>query len=809
MCNYHRFRLITILIFFFLISNSVVAQTLTIVSKADLGPISGVFVYTNDFSLAVATDEDGKADISRFKNEPLIIIQHPAFKNVTTSYPELKELNFKLSLVESVVGLDEVTISVNKWEQKTSEVPNKMARISAKKIAFDNPQTSADLLENTNEVFVQKSQLGGGSPMIRGFSANRLLIVVDGIRMNNVIYRSGNLQNVLSVDPASLESAEVIFGPGTIIYGSDALGGVLNFNTVPVKLSSSGKYEMKGSSFIRYSTASKEQSENVMLNFRFKKWGFVTGLSFSEFGDLRAGSNRNEDYPYFGMRNEYVAQVDGRDTVMLNSNPDVQIGSAYTKTNILQKIRFKPNDSIDVNLNFVYSTTSDVPRYDRLIQYSDNTLKYAEWYYGPQDWLMGSLNMLNKHKTKLYDQLKISLAYQNYEESRHDRKLYATDLRSRTEQLNIYSLNIDLDKELSPATHFYYGFEEVINTVTSSGIKTNILNGDVVPSASRYPDGGTFYNIGALYSSLKTKLNQKLDFTGGVRYSNIYLNSEFDTNPYDFSFSNLNIQTGALNGSLGIVAHPIEELQLNVNVGSGFRAPNLDDVGKVFDSEPGNVVVPNDNLQSEYAYNADFGLNWNIQSIAELKLSAFYTYLDNAMVRRDYTYVDQDGVEHDSILYDDEMSKVEAIVNTGYAHLWGGNAMISFDLTEKIGITSSANFTYGIDDEDLPMRHVPPFFGNTSVFYTTNRLKASLYCNYNAARKLEDMAPSEQDKAYLYTEDGAPAWYTLNMKLSYQLHKNIQVNCGLENILDVHYRPYSSGISAPGRNFYLTLRASL
>ena len=133
--------------------------------------------------------------------------------------------------------LEGVVVSANKWEQKLNEVPNKIVKINKNDILRNNPQTSADLLGQSGNVFIQKSQLGGGSPMIRGFATNRVLLVADGVRMNNAIYRSGNLQNVISIDPLSTETAEVIFGPGTVIYGSDAIGGVMDFHTLQPRFS--------------------------------------------------------------------------------------------------------------------------------------------------------------------------------------------------------------------------------------------------------------------------------------------------------------------------------------------------------------------------------------------------------------------------------------------------------------------------------------------------------------------------------------------------------------------------------------------
>ena len=115
-------------------------------------------------------------------------------------------------------------------------------------------------LGSSGEVFIQKSQMGGGSPMIRGFSTNRILIVVDGVRMNNAIYRSGNLQNVISIDASTIENTEVIFGPGSVIYGSDAVGGVMSFNTILPRLSSVDEWEYSGNIMSRLSSANKEKT---------------------------------------------------------------------------------------------------------------------------------------------------------------------------------------------------------------------------------------------------------------------------------------------------------------------------------------------------------------------------------------------------------------------------------------------------------------------------------------------------------------------------------------------------------------------
>ena len=168
--------------------------------------------------------------------------------------------------------LDEVVFSFNKWGQKLNEVPNKIVRVNLDLAKIQSPQTSADLLSQTGTVFVQKSQLGGGSPMIRGFATNRVLLVADGVRMNNAIYRSGNLQNVIQIDPLSLENAEIIFGPGSLIYGSDAIGGVMDFRTLQPKLSNSDNVLVSGSALARYSTANQEKTGHIDFNIGLRKF---------------------------------------------------------------------------------------------------------------------------------------------------------------------------------------------------------------------------------------------------------------------------------------------------------------------------------------------------------------------------------------------------------------------------------------------------------------------------------------------------------------------------------------------------------
>ncbi len=209
--------------------------------------------------------------------------------------------------------------------------------------------------------------------MLRGFAANRILFIVDGIRMNNAIYRGGNLQNILQADVNSIESAEVIYGPGTNIYGSDALGGVIDFHTLKPRLSTSDKWITSGNGLARISSADFEKTVHADLNFANDKWAFLASISYSDFDDLKMGTMHNA----YAQRPEYVTKINGQDSIVQNSNPNEQKYSGFNQLSFIAKIKQQFSEDVDWTFSFYLTNTGDVPRYDRLLQYDNDTLKYA------------------------------------------------------------------------------------------------------------------------------------------------------------------------------------------------------------------------------------------------------------------------------------------------------------------------------------------------------------------------------------------------------------------------------------------------
>ncbi len=704
--------------------------------------------------------------------------------------------------------LSEVIISANRWKQYSKDVPQKVSIISQAKVALHNPQTAADLLTISGKIFMQKSQQGGGSPMIRGFATNRLLYAVDGIRMNTAIFRGGNIQNVISLDPFATEQTEVVFGPGSVMYGSDAIGGVMSFQTLTPQFSSTTKSIVSGNAVSRFSSSNNEKTGHFDVNVGWKNWATITSITSNEFGDLKMGSHGPEEY----LRPFYVQRQNGVDVVVTNEDPLVQKPTAYSQVNFMQKFRFQPNENWDFQYGLHFSETSSYSRYDRHIRYNSLGLpRYGEFYYGPQKWIMNNLNITHQSNSKLFDEMVLRLAHQFFEESRVSRNINNSNREIRTEKVNAYSINVDFSKAISLTHKAYYGVEYVLNDVNSTGINQNIAAGTSQAGPSRYPQA-TWQSMGVFVNN-QYLVTDKTSLQAGLRYNKYILKADFDTTFYPFPFTEAHIDNGSLTGSAGIVFRPTDKWVIGSNVATAFRSPNVDDVGKVFDSEPGSVVIPNPNLEAEYAYNVDLNVAKMFGKSVKVDVSTYYTLLDNALVRRDFTL---NGASE--IVYDGELSQVQAIQNAAKANVYGIQAGVEVKLPTGFRFSTDLNFQKGEEELDngdkSPSRHAAPFFGISRVGYANSKVDLELNFQFSDKVAFKDLAEEEKGKKEIYARDRngnpySPSWYTLNLKSMYKLTENFTLTAGIENITDQRYRPYSSGIVAPGKNIILAVRATL
>ncbi len=753
------------------------------------------------------TNIKGKVLETDFAAKDTITFYGSGYLKLTMSFNQLKAINFKVLMTEQLNILNEIVVSASRFEEKRSDVPQQIEIIKAREIQFANQATTADLLQQSGNVLVQKSQAGGGSPIIRGFEANKVLMVVDGVRMNNAIYRGGHLQNVITIDQNMLERVEIVFGPGSVVYGSDALGGVMHFYTKKPILSENNKMLFKANLLTRYASATAEKTENLNVNFGFKNIAFLSSFTFSDFGDLKQGANRKNNYPDFGKRLFYQDRINGRDTMLRNANVDLQKESGYKQYDILQKVVFKPSENIEHGLNFQYSTSSNINRYDRLSEYSGSKLKYAEWYYGPQKRLLSAYHFNYKTNSKFLEQLRIVASYQDVDESRINRRFASNNLDSRFENVKVYALNVDAEKAINNH-ELRYGFEYTFNKVQSTANRKNIASNVLAALDTRYPDGGSRTNSTALYFTHSWEISPKFILSDGLRMSVLNLKANFDDKTFfPFPFNTVKQNATAINGNIGFSYLPGVDWKIAVLASSGFRAPNVDDISKVFESTAGNIIVPNPNLKPEHTYNVEFNVSKTISQKVSLQAGIYYTWYRNAITVQNSTFNGQS-----SIIYDGQQSNVVTSVNSAKAYIYGVDAQLNAQIFDFLSFNSTLNYTYGrVENGTLnkPLDHIPPLFGQSALELKIKKFQSEVSTQYNGSKKIKNYSDSGEDNLQYATADGMPAWYTFNFRNSYQINKNLNAQFAIENITDQNYRVFASGISSAGRNFIISLRANL
>ena len=819
-----------LLLFFFLITSFSFSQKVKVIDKHTGEIIRNVTVYNEGLTINLSSDNQGFVDVSAFKENEKIIFSHISYVLLKMKKSLLTKQKLVVYLSKKSAQLDEIVLSVFKKAEKTNRIAEQIAVISSKEIKKISPQTSADLLAAIPGIKVQKSQFGGGSPVIRGMESNRVLLVVDGVRMNNAIYRKGHLQNSISVAPNMLDKTEVLFGPSSVIYGSDALGGVIHYFTKTPELSAYD--EVKSQFFSRFSSVNHEITSNVSAEIRFSNWASLTSISFSNFGDLHSGSNRNHGFKDWGKVFYYSENAHNNysETPTANPHPELLKNTGYHQTDFLQKFFIPLSKNTDFKLNLQYSTSSDIPRFDRLTEFKNNSLKFAEWNYGPQNRLLLSSQLLIHPNKKWIERGTITGAYQHIKESRVQRKFGSLDRCYREEFVNVFSLNGDFSVSLTQDKKrvLSYGFEFTHNDVISKsyGKTLHISDGEIKGYSrdfkvqSRYPDGGSNYLSSSAYIGYRQDVNSKTTLNTGLRLTNTSLHALWlDQTFIQLPETNISVDNSAVTATIGYVYRPSKNWQLNSVVSSGFRSPNIDDLARVREKR-GNISIPNIHVNPEIAYNVEIGIQkyFNDKKF-RVGTNVYYTLLDN-YIQRDFIY-NADGSKK-QVQFDGEFGNAITNQNKGTAYVFGYTVSYLGNLSSAISSSGYITYTKGRTyDTQEPMSSIPPLFGRVEIHYKKEKIEFGVALKFNSKKDIEDfnitegidnhdLTPIIDSNAIIDTDKyyGSPSWMTIGITSNYLVNDILSIQVRLDNIFDEHYIEFASGISAPGRNVSVSFLAN-
>ena len=805
------------------------AQQISVKDSETDEVLPDVAVFNESKDKSIISDINGNVDLELFSNEKKIFFQLLGYSLLELYIDDIQDGSTVLLYPESQ-NLDEVILSVARSASSVNQIAEKVSVIKSEDLFISSPSSGAEMLELSPGVRIQKSQGGGGSPIIRGFEANRVLIVVDGVRMNNAIYRSGHLQNSITIDPSNIERAEVIFGSSSVGYGSDAMGGVIHYYTKNPILKNSRKISSSFTS--NFNSANNSVTNNFNTNYSSDNWGSITSISISKYGDIKMGKKRNHGYSDWGLtsifsqnsRYKFYAEPS------VNLDKNIQKNTGYSQVDLFQKFLFRIGDNNLLNLNIQFSESSDIDRFDQLSIPMDDSLKFSEWYYGPQKRLLISPSLRIFPKKKFMDKGVITFGFQKINESRIKRKFNSLNRSHQIEDLKVLSLNGDFDTSFNNGHTVSYGIETTYNHNYSKAYDRVLdVDGNNIVGVSkkfaiptRYPSDGSSYASFASYVNWSWNMSEFFTFNIGTRLTFTKLkaswNDVISVNP---QLSRVNLNSEALTTTVSMKLRPSNKIQINTVLSSGFRNPNIDDIGKIRENN-GLLVVPNTFLKPEYAYNLDLGVDYkSLDSKNYLSIRGFSTIISRHIGRAEYiVYSDITTPDTSTIIYNNEEVTTIANKNLGNRFIHGFSIDGFNNLSRNLKIDYSLTYTKGDNNETYgPLPSISPLFGSLSLNYINNDLTIRAVYKFSDSKDPSEYSLGGEDgldeTPYIIGQDGlknflgTPSWSDFSIFASKKISSNSTLRLGITNIFDIHYRTFASGISAPGRSFQAGLNLKL
>lgn len=548
------------------------------------------------------------------------------------------------------------------------------------------------------------------------------------------------------------------------------------------------------------------------------------------------GKNRKHGFEDWGLVNYF--SENNRDNFFLspsvNIDPNVQRNTAYDQKDFITKVNLKLKNDSNLILNFQVSKSSKINRFDKLSELDSNLdLKFAEWYYGPQKRTMLS-SILNLSPSKLFDKGRFIFSYQSIAESRHKRRFGSEILHNQTEKLDVYSVNGDFSKTIINNSELLYGFEYTHNNLYSRSVSNRIdtsnpgLYLSEFKSLTRYPNDQATHSSLASYFKYLKKINNYSNLNFGLRLSNNrvklgwdFYSEEFLNNDIDVIFLNqferLNLRNLSLTGNFGYVTRILKNNKVSINLSSGYRSPNIDDIGKIRENA-GILLIPNTKIKPEKAYTIDIGWS-NYSNDFNSSLNIYYTILDGT-IGRDFFYdsVDETTTNTTTIIYQNEEVFTMANYNLGQSKVYGFNYTIDLDIFKNIHLDGNVTYTKGTKlSSGSPMPSIPPLFGDFKLKwkYSDNQLVLAYKFSKNKTANSYSLGGEDGlDETPYFLNDsgdfeylGMPKWAVFDISSIHKVKifkRLIELNFSIENVFDIHYKQFASGISSPGRNFNIS-----
>ncbi len=656
------------------------------------------------------------------------------------------------------IVLEEIQVTAGRGEESTFDVSTGVTVVGPKEVERRAPEVLPDLLRGEEGAFVQQTTPGQGAPILRGLVGSSVLHLVDGMRLNNAFFRNAPNQYLALVDAYNVERVEVVRGPASTLYGSDAMGGVVQVIT-SVPRFEGVEWQTDGRVIGQFASADLSGLGRLSLKTGKKGIGFSGGFTYQDVNDRRVGGGE----------------------VVKPSDYTAHAGDA--------KMLITPSKNHEVLFNFQYLEQPKTPRTDELVPGFGQTVpSSAVFFFEPNNRIFVHGRYRFLQPLSFVDVAELNAAYQEINDDRRQRDFGSVNENRERNSSELKGVTLQASSHWGELMTFTYGGEAYFDKINSSRKATNIQTGTTQVVSPRFPDGSTMNSFG-LYVLDEIRVLPSLAFTLGGRFSH------FDTNlPASGGVQSVSQSFDDLTGNLGIAYDLSPAVRLVTNVGRGFRAPNVFDLGTL-GVRPGNRFnIPNSDLEPEKIVTVDWGVK--VQT-SNFQGEAFGYYSD---------YTDKiESVATGAVTSDGR--QVVQNRNLNRVILWGAEVGARFQVKEDLELSGSLTYTWGeeesSDGSKFPADRIPPLNGQVALLY---RPRPTLWIEpfIRFAATQNRLSPRDKTDPRI-DPDGTAGWATINVKLGWDAHPHLGLRFALENITDANYREHGSGIDAPGIDAILSL----
>lgn len=707
--------------------------------------------------------------------------------------------------------LKEITITGTRVERDTFGTPNAISVVTPEELNKYGLLTTPELLREEAGIQVQKTTTGQGSPIIRGLTGYQTLILIDGIRLNNSTFRSGPNQYMSTIEPCQVERIEVVRGYGSTLYGSAAMGGVINVLTKS-PTSFTRRLSIHPSIHTKFSSADMGKYARLELDGVYRNFSFIAGASYKDADDLQPGKGYDIQLP--SKKFLITSQKDPKNLPEGAWLVDKLIPTNWQEKNGDVKLGYKISESQNISLAYQASRQQDVPRYDKLA-----TKEFDKFLFDPQNRDLVYMKYINKDLSRFINALNLSLSYHIQEEGQKQQKAKSKSFKEISDITNSKGVSIQFDSSIGKMQKLIYGLEFYHDKVDSKSTTTNLKDGTKkVSDWGTFPDDSTYLDA-SVYVQDSLKLLDNLELILAGRYT--YYSTSSDLSIRDPTFGIFEDSGNAITGNIGAVFGIMDGLNLNFNVGQAFRAPNLNDTTAVAVTNEG-IDAPSLDLEPEKSKGIDIGLkarsrffsgsiNYYFSRIADLvtRVPLNNVYTNEEELPKLYKDI-QESYEGIPIFVKDNVEKAN-IQGIELAINW-----ITIPSLPYVHAFGNLNFTRGKDiTNNQPIRREQPINGLIGIRWENKegKLWVEMYSRFAGKQGRLSEGDIRDPRIPGTTTDPkkydpmaySPGWYTLNIRAGFSLGSSTKLALGVENINNKRYREHGSGVDAPGINFTANL----